>query len=354
MRVTYWNTACLEPEIEAVSKEIAALSSHFEGSRVFGVSPHYLVRYRPSRRTVGFHPRFDPLLRLLIPLLEYGCDVSHVYGEPSPWIYHKTLKKKPIVLTVASEKGGLVNGFLARCRRIVTQTDGFRNSLIAAGVKPDRVEVIYPGIDLDAFAPARQPPDSATPRILFATAPRSIDEMDARGVPLLLQAAEACPNARFSLLYRRWASGYTSLEPTREAIDRMNVGNVDLTDGVETDMPAVYRRHHFTVIPYTRSDGGKECPNSVVEGLACGVPVLISSVAPFAEFVREHDCGEVFDPTADGFAAALNRGMGRWRPLSENARAVATARFSDQHVLNRYRDIYQQVAEQPFSTCMEG
>ena len=58
MRVTYWNTACLEPEIEAVSKEIAALSAHFADSRVFGVSPHYLMRFAPSARTVGFHPRF--------------------------------------------------------------------------------------------------------------------------------------------------------------------------------------------------------------------------------------------------------------------------------------------------------
>ncbi len=354
MRVTYWNTACLEPEIEAVSKELATLSTHFEGSRVFGISPHYLVRYQPSRRTVGFHPRFDPLLRLLIPLLEYGCDVSHVYGEPSPWIYYKTLKKRPIVLTVASEKGGLVNGFLARCRRIVTQTEGFRQTLIDAGVKPERVEVIYPGIDLDAFSPAEAPPDMASPRILFATAPRSEEEMAPRGVPLLLQSAEACPKAQFSLLYRRWASGYTSLEPTRKAIDRVGVGNIDLTDGVETDMPSVYRRHHFTVIPYTQTDGGKECPNSVVEGLACGVPVLISSVAPFAGFVRQYDCGEVFNPTPDGFRAALDRGMGRWQTLSDNARAVAESRFSEQRVLSRYREIYQQIYDQPFTPCVEG
>ncbi|MBI5136402.1 MAG: glycosyltransferase family 4 protein [Nitrospirae bacterium] len=338
--MTYWNTACLEPEIEAVSKEIATLAAHFSG-RVFGVSRHYLLRVAPAARTVGVNAGFDPLLRLVIPLLELGCDISHVYGEPSPWIFHKTLRRRPIVLTVASEKGGLVNGFLARCRRIVTQTESFRARLIAAGVKPDRVEVIFPGVDLERFAPAARPPDADTPRLLFATAPRSAQELAGRGVPLLLDAARHMPRARVHMLFRHWASGYTSLEPTRAMIVGRGLDNVELTDGVEPDMAAVYGGYHFTVIPYTTPDGGKECPNSVVEGMACGVPVLISRAAPFAEFVVRHGCGEVFDPEPDALARAVERGMSRWPELAARARNTARMLFSEQRMLARYRELYE-------------
>jgi len=343
--VTYWNTACLEPEIEAVSKELLALSTHFCG-RLFGVSPHYLLRYSAQRRSIGFHPGFDPLLRLLIPLLEMNCDISHVYGEPSPWIFHKTLRRKPIVLTVASEKGGLVNGFLARCRRIITQTEGFRQTLIDAGVRSDRVEVIYPGVDLESYIPATSAPDLSRPQVLFATAPRSEAELAPRGVPLLLDCAEAAAHADFSLCYRRWASGYTSLGPTKAMMDDRNLANVNLTDSVVADMGALYRRHHFTVIPFTTPDGGKECPNSLLEGLACGVPVLISSVAPFAEFVQRHDCGEVFDPEPRSFRAALDRGAQRWHTLSAQARTCAEHYFSAKRALGRYGEIYAQCLDE--------
>jgi glycosyltransferase involved in cell wall biosynthesis len=119
-------------------------------------------------------------------------------------------------------------------------------------------------------------------------------------------------------------------------------------------MSTLYRQHHFTVIPFTTPDGGKECPNSLLEGLACGVPVLISSVAPFAGFVARHDCGEVFDPTPEGFKAALDRGMSRWQLLSANARSTASANLSQDRALARYGEIYAECLDGDTTTAMEA
>ena len=53
----YWNTSCLEPEIEAVSKEIFKISNYFKNSFIFGISDHYTFRYGSSP---SLRPAFEP------------------------------------------------------------------------------------------------------------------------------------------------------------------------------------------------------------------------------------------------------------------------------------------------------
>jgi glycosyltransferase involved in cell wall biosynthesis len=343
-RVLYWNTACLEPQVEAVSKELFQLAAHFPKSRLFAVSPHARFRFERGGRVVVVHPAFDPLLRVAIPLAERLGNISHVYGEVSPWIFHRTLRRNPLVLTVASEKGRMVPAFLERCRTIVAQTRGFARRLVESGVPERKVRWIPPGVDLARFRPrAREAADDApggAPRILFASAPRTAEEMGPRGVHVLVAAARANPGLRFRLLYRAWARGYTSLEPTRRAV--RDLPNVELTNGAVGDMARVYPAYDFAVIPYTDPGGGKECPNSLLEGLACGVPALVSARAPFAEYVAECGCGVVFEPTPEGLAEAVSTGMAKLPALRANARAAAERDFDLRSVLTSYEQIYEE------------
>jgi glycosyltransferase involved in cell wall biosynthesis len=167
--------------------------------------------------------------------------------------------------------------------------------------------------------------------------------MHARGVHLLLQAAQHSPEIQYHFLYRQWNTGYTSLAATQQAISAHGLRHVQLTNTVVANMPALYNAHHFTVIPYTTSAGGKECPNSLVEGLACGLPVLITSVSPFAYFVDEQQCGIVFEPTPACLVAAVEKGMSRYAELSANAVRAARAYFSQTVLFQRFAKIYQEV-----------
>ncbi|HMB71113.1 MAG TPA: glycosyltransferase [bacterium] len=336
-RVVYWNTACLEPSIEAVSKELFELAAHFPDSRLFAVSPHLGFRREDGGRVLGFHPRWDLTLRLLIPWVERGARISHVYSDPSPWLFHRTLRRRPLVWTVATEAGRLLEPFADRCRVVVAQTEGFRRRLREAGLPEDRLRWIPPGIDLDRFRPSASRPEGG-PRLLFASAPRSAEELEARGVPLLIDAARQAPEMSVRLLYRQWRSGYTSLAPTEEAV--RGLANVELVRESVKDMAGEYPGHHFTVIPYTTPDGGKECPNSLLEGMACGVPALVSDAAPFAEYVRQHGCGEVFEPTPAGLAVAVERGLARWDERSRAARTAAERDFDRRVTLRRYEEVY--------------
>jgi glycosyltransferase involved in cell wall biosynthesis len=210
-RIIYWNISCLEPEIEAISKEVFLLAHKFHNSFIFSVSPHYIFRYSLRKRFIGFHSKSDLLLRMTIPLIEKYCDISHIYGNICPWIFYKTLKRKPIILTIASERGNLNVDFIDRCKRVIVQTEILYKRILDSGINKDKIEVIYPGVDLKRFNPGINNCNIDVPiKILFASAPRSREELKGRGVPLLLMAAKESSDIQYHLLYRKWKGGYTS------------------------------------------------------------------------------------------------------------------------------------------------
>ena len=345
MRIAYWSTACLEPRLEAVSKEVLGLARGFPGSWVFSVSKHFLARFSPLDACAGVNARMAGLLRLVAPVLERAFDISHVYGDMTPWVYHKSLRHRPLIHTVTQDSGQPVVEFLARCSAVVAQTDATLDRLLSCGVPKHRAYLKYPGVDLKRFVPARsRVPDSRSPRVLFSTSPRTAEELEPRGVFVLLDAAMQARRASFRLLYRRWNGAYTSLEPTRQAVLARGISNVEVVDAVVDDISAEYQRSDFTVIPFTQRTGGKECPNSAIESLACGVPVLISRECPFARFVEEHSCGVAFDPSPEGLVAAVEEGLSRWSDLSIAARRVAEEHFDAARLLAFYRSLYEREA----------
>ncbi|MCX5679744.1 MAG: hypothetical protein NTZ95_03700 [Candidatus Omnitrophica bacterium] len=51
-KIVYW-TGFLEPDKEAVSKEVFELRRHFDGSFVFGMSKYYLMKHSFKERYFG-------------------------------------------------------------------------------------------------------------------------------------------------------------------------------------------------------------------------------------------------------------------------------------------------------------
>lgn len=343
MRLTYWTTAPLEPEIEAVSQEVEDLARHFDG-RVFAVNPHLSFKLQGGGRVLGFNPAFDPFLRLLVPVIERGARINHVYSESAPWLFHKALRARPIVFTIASEKGAPLPEFLERCACVVAQTSGMARKLEKLGVGRERSALVYPGVNLDALRPGDRADMRATPRILLATFPRTSGELEERGVNFLLRTARQFPDIHFTLLSRPWRGGSSALTVVKQQVAADSLANVTVLEGVQQDMRAVYLQHDFTVIPYTVADGGKECPRSLVETLACGVPALISDVAPFSEFVREQQCGESFALDPANFAAAVERACSRYPQLSARAATCARAHFDLRSTTQTYAAIYDRLA----------
>jgi len=343
VRIAYWTTACLAPQIEAVSKEVLDLAAAFQDSRIFAVSPHLTFKLSWVDRSAGMHPRFGPLLRLVIPMIERAAHLNHIYAEVNPWLFSTALTRRPIVLTIASEKGEPIPDLLSRCAVIVTQTEAMRRRLASAGLPQNRLRLIYPGIDLSRFTPRAGWSIPARPSVLLATFPRTAQEFAGRGVDLLLEAARRFPQVDFCVVTRPWNSGGAAQRLLVEKVRDHGLGNVQVLNGLQERMEELYRRYDFTVIPYTTVDGGKECPRSLIEALACGVPILISEVAPFASFVAVHDCGRVFPCSPEGLISTLEDALSSYHVISENAVRVSREIFDLRHTLRQYGAIYDEL-----------
>jgi len=338
MRVAIWTTASLEPEYEAVSKEIQVISKALNNCWIFSVSQHITFRFSWKNRILAFNPKFYVIVRIIFPMIERLFDANLVYGDVSPWIYHKALTRKPIVHTVTQTSKKPVVEFLHRCSEIVVQTAATRDQIINLGISESKVHLWYPGLDLNIYHPIKKT-QSKTTRILFATAPRSKYEMHSRGCYLLIDTAKKVTDVSFRFLYRPWRSGYTSLETTKQAIVDSGVINIELSNTAVAEMNKVYCDYDYTIVPYTEEGGGKECPNSVVEGLACGVPVLISNKCPFAQFVIDNNCGLVFEPTVSGLVEAINKSKEVADELSMSARKVAIIHFNIAETVSKYKSM---------------
>jgi len=338
--VTYWTTCCLEPRIEAISREVEILSGYFQPSRILGINRHYQFRFSGKRHTLGFNPRFDPFFRPIILFLERFTKISHVYGDITPWAFHKTLFRRPIVHTIASDNGTPIRDFLYRCNHVVAQTQLTREKILQTGYDPKRLHLIYPGIDLKLFNAVQAKYNGSKIKILLATVPREEHELAERGVYLLLEAARACPEIQFHMLFRKWRNGHTSIKAVQDNLAMNPAPNIIITNEAVKNMAEMFQRHHFTIVPFTSPVGGKECPNSMIESLACGIPVLVSTCVPMAEFVEQTSSGVCFDPNVPSLLRAIDEGMSRWDSLSCNARKAAEKHFSLDAMLNAYADLY--------------
>ena len=335
MKVAIWATSSLEVEYEAVSKEVFSISRAIKGSWIFSVSPHLVFKLSWKDKYLAFNPHFYLLLRILFPLIEKRFDINLVYGDMSPWIFHKSLTKNPIVHTITQANDHPVMEFIERCEKIIVQSSKTQDQLLTLGVPSPKIEIYYPGIDLNNFQPCEKRHDGST-KILFATAPRTREEMEARGCYLLIEAAKQTNNISYRFLYRTWRTGYTSLAATKKAIMDAGVKNIELSDSIVAEMHKIYPQHDYTIIPYTEENGGKECPNSVLEGLACGVPVLISSKCPFSKFIESNNCGVVFEPNVDDLIYAIELAKKKAGALSQASREVSEEYFNFSNTISKY------------------
>jgi glycosyltransferase involved in cell wall biosynthesis len=335
-RVAYW-TSSFEPELEAIASEVALLRREFPDSVAWGLSHRRRVTLSRGR---GYclHPRFHLLFRLATRLLEPAFDLHHVFGSVGDWFYLNRPRRQPTVLTVAAHSPPVASELLQRVDQFVVEYPGARADLESLGIDRGRIRLIFPPVDLERFRPAPKP---ATPfMVLFASSPERPDWLEARGVPLLLEAAALRPAMRFRLLWRPWG---TSEPVVRRWIEEKGLRNVELIVGRQENMSAEYQAAHVCAAPFTDRERSKPAPNSIVESLACGRPVIVTEAVGLADIIREERAGLVCPASAEGVADQLDRLQSEWEVFAGCARRLAERCFGADRFLADYRRIYEDV-----------
>lgn len=256
------------------------------------------------------------------------------------WIH--TVRPISLKHSLRAEYGNLLLAFIRRfmADKIIYQStfsQRWWNERFGALKTP--ASVAYNGVDLDVYSPGGER-SSDVYRLLVVegslgggyengleNAVRLAEGLAARGWPMEVQVVgEVAPSLKAEWTARsgvplRWA-GLVK----REAI------------------PALMRAAHLLF----SADIHPACPNSVIEALACGLPVVSFDTGSLAELVTP-DCGfiapygndswKLQPPDVSGLVAGAELVLKDWPTFSAAARRRAEAAFGLEHMVDIYLDV---------------
>jgi glycosyltransferase involved in cell wall biosynthesis len=299
-----------------------------------------------------------PILRAATRLLPYvvrlfrvigTADIVHVMAN-SGWSWHLFAAPAIVVArwrgvpSVVNYRGGEAAAFLAGSHALVCF--GLRRS--SALVVPSRYlqeifaahrirsDVVPNIIDLERFRPRTEPRSPNAPRILVPRNLEPIYDVDT-ALRALRILREALPQVRMTVA----GSG-----PERERLERLasELGVADAVEfcgRVERDaMASLYRDADVVVNPSLVDN----MPNSVLEALASGVPVVSTNVGGVPYIVRDGASALLVPPGAPAELAAAVR-----RVLDDAALAAAlrenglrdVRQYAWPHVRDQWAQVYR-------------
>ena len=245
---------------------------------------------------------------------------------------------KPIIYTVIS---GIDEKYLPRsaphCTFVVSSSHE-ADILRSRGFL--RVHVVRPGIDL--FQVHVTPPQEPDPEfvLLAGSAPWTRRQFGTKGFDLLLKALKRLPQIRLICLWR--GTMY------REWFDR--VKSSGLANRVEiiqekADISGILSRCHAAVVLSATSDQVKSYPNSLMESLVAGRPVLVSRSNPMSYYVEDNGCGKVIeDLCLEDLIDAIREIMDEYSTYTRAA-LLAGRDLSATQMIDDYRNLYQKVMD---------
>lgn len=190
-------------------------------------------------------------------------------------------------------------------------------------------QVIHNWVDTDVFSPETRRVRSRGPfRLLFVG-----NFTRRKGADLLPRIAK-----RLGPDFELRCIGLRSKRPRAKWPDNMLYLN-PVSD--ECSMAEIYRDCDALLFP-SRWEGFGYAP---LEALACGRPVIATSVSALPEVVQHGETGMLCPlDDVDAFVAACQRlagDDGLWRRMSEAAREDAVQRFSEERAIAAYLEVYR-------------
>jgi len=279
-----------------------------------------------------------------------GLVHSHMYRSNAPATIAARMAGVRVILcqvhninTWETWRQRWMDRFLLRWRTaMIAVSEEVKRDIVAnLHCPPERVRVLYNGVDLEEYGSAR--PDPELRARLAVPEGRRLVVVLARLVPQkghirLLRALEAVRNELppMHVLF----VGEGKLRGVLESeVRTRRLGDVVSFAGHRDGVPKILALADLSVLPSDREGFS----NAIVESLAAGVPVVATNVGGNNEAIVDGECGFLVEPDdIQGFAQALKKLLADEslrRRMSEAARRHAQ-RFSLDHMLEKTRRLY--------------
>ena len=270
-----------------------ALNAMEHVSEVFSPRKALRVSLGGTRADLAFHP--SDLLRLRA-FLRTPHDILHIQEPLLPLLGPLSLLhpgSAPTVVTLHSAEPGarrgyrraspLVRALLRQADAVICASEVSREA--ATGCLPERVEQIFPCLDLSPFLNAAREPEPNTILFIGRDEPR-------KGLPTLFGALDLLPDARLIV------AGPVSAS-TRKLADQRTTF---LGPVAHEDIPGLLSRATCAAFPAT---GGEALGLVLIEAMAAGVPVAATDI-PGYRIASDGGNTALLSPPKDPVALARN------------------------------------------------
>ncbi len=266
------------------------------------------------------HPRFLPTDLPVISTLH--CSVHDLalrpYKRPSQRLYHAGWIRR---LEVAN---------LCRADYVVAVSHYTAKAALEA-FGPRKIEVIHNGVDTKRFRPVERVNPNQPFRLLYVG-----NWSRRKGVDLLSGIMQKLGEG-FELLYttdRGGAHVHYALPANCHALGRLS-GRA---------LVSAYQQADALLFP-SRLEG---LPLTVLEAMACGIPVIAAETSSLPEVVENGLTGLLCPPDDIGAisdaARRLAADVNQWRSLRKAARQDVEARFNMEMMIDRYLALYRRMS----------
>lgn len=235
---------------------------------------------------------------------------------------------------------------------IVANADAVRSQLVSEGVAPEKITVLYNGLDLDRLTPRSTsmsealslvgvPPALSPPLRKLVTIVANLRH-DVKDYPMFLRAAgrihAALPGAAFLM-----AGEGALIEPMRALAAELGIAESSFFLGRCQNVPDLLRISDVCVL----SSSAEGFSNAILEYMAAGKPVVATDVGGAREAIVEGETGYLVPSGDDGKMAerivSLLRNPEQAEAMGEAGRRVVAEKFSTGAQLQKVEELYARL-----------
>jgi glycosyltransferase involved in cell wall biosynthesis len=274
------------------------------------------ARHHVPTRAVAMRAEFDvgAMISVARALRGFRADIVHFHTARAHAIGLAAARLARTPVKVLSRRVDFPIGgnpfsrmkYKARVDAVVAISEAVREVLLAGGMAPGLITVIYSGVDLEQWdgklegrrfrAELGIPPSAPLVGVVGALAPHKAQSYFLRAAAEL---ARTRPDVRYVIV------GEGELEQELKELARsLGIERIVAFAGFRRNMRAVFAAIDVFVL----SSVAEGLCTSIMDAMACGVPVVATRVGGVPEIIRDADCG-ILVPPADpsAMAAAIGR-----------------------------------------------